>query len=507
MRTRKMAKLAGAALALSTVVGAQLVAPAPARADTVRDLQWHLDALKIPEAHKITKGRGVTVAVFDSAVDPTTPDLRGQVLRGHNVSTGPIDGWGRDGDGHGTAMAGVIAARGGGPMRALGIAPEAKILPVAYGGSAPDGAVAEGIRWAVDHGADIINMSFGNPGRSSPEVVAAVRYALDKDVVLIAAAGNTAKGAFSVTKPANTPGVLAVTGVGRDGSFSSGSARGPEAALAAPMEKIMAPRPTSDNGYGLDTGTSDATAIVSGVAALVRARYPKLDAANVVNRLIRTARDKGPAGRDDQYGFGTVDPLAALTRSVPAVTANPLLADAPTGPAAGESAQPLPERTGNDGPAVSFGVTNKTGAVIQGALCLLVPVAVVVLVVVLRRRSRRRAPAPGAGRPPYPPVPPSGPGFPPPGPGAPPAAPYGQPAPHGFPPAGGPYAPPQGGPQAPFAPPGGPYAPVAPPPAGPHATPAPGQPSGPYGPPGAVPPAPQSPPAGAPPTGPAGHHQ
>ncbi|SCF38517.1 type VII secretion-associated serine protease mycosin [Micromonospora viridifaciens] len=503
MRTRKLSRSIGAAIALSMVVGAQLVAPAPARADTVRDLQWHLDALKIPEAHKITKGRGVTVAVFDSAVDPNTPDLRGQVLRGHGVGTGPADGWGRDGDAHGSAMAGVIAARGGGPMRALGIAPEVKILPIAYGGSAPDRAVAEGIRWAVDHDADIINMSFGSPGSSGPEVVAAVRYALDKDVVLVAAAGNTAKGLVNVGTPANTPGVLAVTGVGRDGSFSSGSVRGPEAALAAPMEKIMAPRPTADSGYGLDTGTSDAAAIVSGVAALIRARYPKLDAANVVNRLIRTARDKGPAGRDDQYGFGVIDPMAALTRSVPTVTTNPLLADAPAAPGAGESALPLPERTRDDRPAVSFGVTNKTGAVIQGALCLLVPVAVVVLIIVLRRRSRRRAPAPGAGRPPHPPAP----GFPPPGPGAPPAAPYGQPAPHSYPPAGGPYAPPQAGPQAPFAPPGGPYAPVAPPPAGPYAAPAPGQPSGPYGPPGAVPPAPPSPPSGAPPAGPAGHHQ
>lgn len=452
-----------AVLALVAATGtAPLVAPAPARADTVRGLQWYLDTLKIPQAHKITKGRGVTVAVLDGGVDPAVPDLRGRVLPGHGLdSTATADGRGTDDEiAHGTGMAGIIAGQGGGAMRQLGIAPEAKILPVSTGSRVDEGEIAAGIRWAADHGADVINMSIGGRGRATAEEIAAVRYALDKNVVLVASAGNTKQGDYDVIVPANIPGVIAVTGLGRDGARFSGSASGREAVLAAPMQDIISPRPTSvmDNGYSIGSGTSEAAAIMSGVVALVRAKYPDLDAANVVNRLIRTAQDRGPAGRDDNFGFGAVDPVAALTRQVPAVDAHPLLTGAP----AGGSAAPLPEQSeSDDGPAVSFGVTNRAGALVQGALCLLVPLAVAILVFVLVRRSRRRPSAPVG-------PPTGGPGFPPPG------APV---APGPYPPAPAPYGTPPGvPPQA-----AGPYAPPAAPPPGagwpaPGATPPPAPP-------------------------------
>ncbi|MGB2568942.1 S8 family serine peptidase [Micromonospora citrea] len=462
MRTGKYLRSTVAVLALVAATGtAPLVAPAPARADTVRGLQWYLDALKIPQAHKITKGRGVTVAVLDSGVDPRVPDLRGQVLAGRGIGADTTaDGRGTDDKiAHGTGMAGIIAGKGGGAMRQLGIAPEAKILPVSLGERMTDDEIAEGIRWAVDQGADVVNMSIGGRGRGTPALVDAVRYANDKNVVLVASAGNTKQGEHAIISPANIPGVVAVTGLGRNGSANSGSATGREAVLAAPMQDIISPRPTSvmDNGYSIGSGTSEAAAIMSGVVALVRAKYPDLNAANVVNRLIRTAQDRGPTGRDDDYGFGAVDPVAALTRQVPAVDANPLLAGAP----AGGSAAPLPGRSEpDDGPAVSFGVTNRTGALVQGALCLLVPLAVAILVFVLVRRSRRRSAAPSG-------PPTGGPGFPPPGAPAasgpyPPApAPYGTPP--GVPPqAAGPYAPPAAPPGVGWPPPG-----VTPPPAPP----------------------------------------
>ncbi|MFV2116691.1 S8 family serine peptidase [Micromonospora sp. LOL_025] len=519
--SRSKLRLAVAVLAL--VVGAgsgPLAAPAPARADTVRGLQWYLDTLKIPQAHKLTKGRGVTVAVIDTGVNPNLPDLRGQVLPGKGIGSGTAADGRRDDDtrkAHGSAMAGIIASRGGGAMRHLGIAPEAKILPVAMGDSFDSADLSQGIRWAADAGADVINMSVGTGTAATPDEIAAVRYALDKDVVLIASAGNRLQNDRVVTSPANIPGVIAVTGLAKNGEFFAQSATGREAVLAAPMQEIISPRSASvsSNGYGIGSGTSDAAAITSGVAALVRAKYPDLDAANVANRLIRTARDQGPAGRDSQYGFGAIDPLAALTRSVPAVDAHPLLAGAANGadPSAGAA-----ESQKDDGPAVSISMKKDTGALVRGALCLLVPVALLILVIVLVRRSRRKATAVRPGPPGYPP--PGGPpGYPPPGyppAGGPQAGPPGYPPPPGHPPAGGAPVGSHGNPQfgAPgYPPPGGAPGMPAPPQAGPPPGygPTPTGGTHPYG----APPAPQAgawQPPGAAPTAPpppalGGHQQ
>ncbi|WP_170208642.1 type VII secretion-associated serine protease mycosin [Micromonospora pisi] len=354
----------------------------------MRGLQWYLDALRIPEAHKISKGAGVTVAVIDTGVDVSHPDLKGQVVAGHGLGSDAAPDGRRDSgvDGHGTAMAGLIAGRGGGQNRALGIAPAVKILPVSTGSDFGDGELATAIRWAADAGADVINMSLGANGPASEEEQAAVRYALEKDAVLVAATGNLEQGSLGVSSPGNIPGVIAVSGLSKDGLFSPKSVRGPEVTLAAPMDDVITPRPVSvsKNGYGVASGTSDSAAIVSGVAALVRSKYPDLNAANVVNRLVRTAKDEGASGRDDLYGFGAVDPVAALTRQVPNVDANPLVAAAPPAPADN------PQAEADDGPAVSIGVSNKVGAIVQVALCLLVVVGLVVFLVVRSRRSARR---------------------------------------------------------------------------------------------------------------------
>nr|WP_161556624.1 S8 family serine peptidase [Micromonospora acroterricola] len=484
---------AAAALALCAAM-ASVVVPAPAHAaDTVRGLQWYLDSLKIPQAHRITQGKGVVVAVVDSGVDPSHPDLRGQVLAGHGVNSAAAPDGRRDDDaesGHGTSMAGIIAGRGGGTMRELGIAPAAKILPVSMGPRAAAIDMVLAIRWAADAGADVINVSYGgDPARPDPDLTDAVTYALGKDVVVVVSAGNIEEGDRQVTVPANIPGVIAVSGLNKRGGFFAGSVQGPEIVLAAPMESIIGPAPkaVSPNGYTVASGTSSAAAILSGVAALVRARYPDLDAANVINRLVKTARDAGPAGRDAQFGFGAVDPVAALTRSVPAVTANPLLEGPAAGPSRpGDSAA----RPGDDdGPAVEFGVTNRAGAIVQVGLCLAVPIVALVILLVVLRRRRRRVPAAVSGPLSGPPGPPPGwpagppgwpapagqapihhpgPGYgPPPGhpaPGYPPPGypPAGQPAP-GYPPAQAAPAPPSGGPGWPGAGPG-----QAPPPSGPQ---------------------------------------
>ncbi|MCZ7375308.1 S8 family serine peptidase [Micromonospora sp. WMMC250] len=423
-------KFAVAVSMVGVVVGSGVVGvPAPASAaDTVRGLQWYLDALQIPQAHEITKGRGVTIAVIDSGVDATHPALAGQLTGRPGAAPagspqGQID---RDKEaGHGTSMAGLIVGRGGDRNRQLGIAPEAKVLPIALSGSEGDGndaEVARGIRWATDAGADVISLSIGFEQPASIRIVEAVQYALTKNVVLVAATG---EGGRTVNSPANAPGVIAVNATTRSGDLSRYSVGGSEVALAAPGDDIIAPVPTvvEGNGYAVASGTSQATAITAGVVALVRSRYPDLDAANVINRLIRTARDVGVPGRDPEFGFGAVDVLAALQRPVSAVDVNPLLA-AGAQPD-GATASPAGGQTG--GPAVAIKVKNKTGIMVAGVLCLTVVIGAVVLaVVVARRRRRRTAPpvGPGPGRALV-----GGPEFPPPGyghPGVPPPG-YGPP--------------------------------------------------------------------------------
>ncbi|WP_406078548.1 type VII secretion-associated serine protease mycosin [Micromonospora sp. NBC_00858] len=370
-----------------------LGAAQPASAAPRRAEQWYLDELKIAQVHKISTGRGVVVAVLDSGVDATHPDLRGQVLPGGRSYGASGDGR-VDEDGHGTHMAGIIAATNASRDGVDGIAPGAKILPIKLragtGGNAAD-AVALGIRMAVDGGAKVINLSQGAPGAASADEESAIRYALDRDVVVVAAAGNTAKGSTDVDSPANVPGVVAVTGTTRGGNFWSGSVQGPAAVIAAPGDGIYNVGP--DHGYGWGDGTSDSTAIVSGLVALIRAKYPDLDAANVINRIIQTSRDAGPSGRDPQYGFGRIDPVTALSADVPRVNANPLL-----DPAAATG--PEPARTG--GADEEFDVTqhgDRGGPTDQQVMVIAIGVAVVLVLLVglaafliwNRRRYRREA--------------------------------------------------------------------------------------------------------------------
>jgi subtilisin family serine protease len=383
--------LAGAGVGVLLAI---LVA-APAQAETVRQRQWYLDALHVPEAQQVTRGDGVVVAVVEAdPVDPNIPELQGQVLPGF----GPNNGWSEGADAaHGTAMAGVIAAKGG-SGHTLGVAPGARILPVDVHGV--DNPLATGIRWAVDHGAKVINVSSGMSGPPLPADQAAVRYALDHDAVVIAAAGNVSEGAVGVGSPANVPGVVAVSGVDRNGGAWSGSTHGPEVTIGAPAIDILVPGPTAAtaSGYATTEGTSDATAIVSGTAALVRAKFPNLNAANVIQRLIATAKDQPPAGRDEDTGFGTVRVLDALTKDVPPVGANPLGQPSSTGSSG--VAAPGHGSTSGGGKLVLFGII--------AALVVLVIVVAIVIVVAVNRPKRPpvRQPSPPA----YPPPPP---GYPP----------------------------------------------------------------------------------------------
>ncbi|MFD3516467.1 type VII secretion-associated serine protease mycosin [Streptomyces sp. NPDC058657] len=317
------------AVALCAGIAALLaVLPASAaHADTIRDKQWGLAALHTQEAWRTTKGAGVTVAVLDTGVDDQHPDLVGNVLPGNDlVGFGAKSGdrsWAR----HGTAMASIIAGHGHGPGRGegvLGIAPEARILPirVILEGGDPDrdkartsrgNALAKGIRWAVDHGADVINLSLGDDSESAhPEAEedAAVQYALGKGAVVVASAGNGGEKGDHISYPAAYPGVIAVTAVNEAGTHASFSTRRWYATVAAPGVDVVIADP--DRSYYEGWGTSAASAFVSGAAALVRAAHPQLSPAQVRRLLARTARDAPAGGRDDARGHGMVDPAAAI---------------------------------------------------------------------------------------------------------------------------------------------------------------------------------------------------
>ncbi|MCR3746984.1 type VII secretion-associated serine protease mycosin [Lentzea californiensis] len=309
-------------------------------AQTIEEQEWHLDALDVYSAQAQARGDGVIVAVIDSGVDAQHPDLAGQVLPGTGFGRSKGTDGTTDADGHGTGMAGIIAATGknGG---ALGIAPGAKILPIASADEKEQfglDVVAESIRWAADHGAKVVNMSLGFSSSMTPTLVKAVNYAIEKDVVLVAATGNDGK---EVSAPANINGVIAVAGTNEEGKPWASSNVGADTVLAAPAAGIVtiAPQSVYASGYAEMDGTSAASAIVSGVAALVRAKHPDMAAKDVVNVLVKTATDLAEPGRDAATGFGMVNPMGALTAQLPPVQRNPLLPPLPS------TTQPTPALT------------------------------------------------------------------------------------------------------------------------------------------------------------------
>lgn len=309
--------------------------------DSVRSGQWQLDTLDSERAWQYSTGAGVTVAVIDSGVAATHPDLKDQVLPGLDL-VNPKGGDGTaDEAGHGTTVAGLIAGRNDDSEGVVGLAPGVKILPVrvldAKNEYKDPAVIAEAIVWAVDRGAKVVNLSLGS-GTSSAELAEAVDYAFARDVVVVACVGNAIpNGPKRIWHPAREPGVLAVTALRPDGQLWQDSLTGAETVLAAPGSGLIGARPGGK--YNEVAGTSFAAPLVSAAAALIRSQSPQLSAPNVIQRLISTARDEGAPGRDTQYGFGLVDPAAALTANpIMNVNANPLDTTPPPGKAAFGSA-------------------------------------------------------------------------------------------------------------------------------------------------------------------------
>ncbi|MFJ5234255.1 S8 family serine peptidase [Kitasatospora sp. NPDC088391] len=403
------------ALGATALTSALLLSVAPtASADQVRDGQWAIPAFNLDRAWSVSKGDGVIVAVIDSGVDASHPDLAGSVLDGYDPSGQGLNT--RPTDDHGTSMAGIIAAHGhGSGDGVIGLAPGAKILPVYMGKSDNTSAVPEGIRWAVDHGAKVINLSVGTDSRpgARPALTEAVSYAVKHDVLLVAASGN--ESLKTVDSPGNEPGVLAVSAVDKNGTVWGRSNSGPEVGIAAPGADIVIA--CADGKYCIGDGTSEATAFVSGAAALLRAKYPSLTAGQIANRLVKSAQTptalKGAKLPDARYGYGIVSPYDALTKDIPAGPAQ-----GPLGGAVGTTPRSSPTADGNgaggstpsgdlpslravpDSGSADSGVNVGLVAAVGGGLVLLV-----IVIVVLAVRSRRRPGPPPPGQPPYGPGP------------------------------------------------------------------------------------------------------
>ena len=268
---------------------------------------WAQKALQFTGAWQLTRGRGITVAVIDSGVD-YSPQLA------HKVRAISLTGRGlQDCVGHGTAVAGIIAAadqRAQG-MPFVGVAPDASILSIKVDStrSGTSATLAKGIRYAVHWHAKVINIS--STTRDSPELRAAVRYALRRNVVVVAAAGNDTPNKKGPFYPASYPGVISVGAVSASGALAPFSDRHSQVAVTAPGANVTSAWP---GGYqaGL-SGTSFAAPFVSGVAALVRARFPRLTAAQVARRIEATAN----GGTGPGTGNGLVNAVQAVSAILP----------------------------------------------------------------------------------------------------------------------------------------------------------------------------------------------
>ncbi|MFI6439477.1 type VII secretion-associated serine protease mycosin [Streptomyces sp. NPDC050759] len=284
--------------------------------DIIKGTPWSLQRVVLDQLWQDTKGKGVKVAVIDTGVDTVNAQLKTAVANGkdylHSGGNGKTDKVG-----HGTKVAGIIAARKLDGTGFMGLAPEATIIPIRQNddqGSGNVGTMMQAIRWAAEQGAQVINISQDTASKMDPAVDTAFRSAIEfaqsKDALIVAAAGNDgADGKVKETYPAAYPGVLAVAASDRNNARAPFSQSGPFVGVAAPGIDMVSTVPVGGNC--VDQGTSFAAPYVSGVAALIRAKHPKWTYKQVITQIEQTA-DRTKADRDDFVGWGVIDPAAAV---------------------------------------------------------------------------------------------------------------------------------------------------------------------------------------------------
>lgn len=403
----------------------------PASADQVRQGEWWLSALHVTQAQQTSMGDGVTIGLLDTGVDANQPDLAGSVITGPDYTNAGEKPGSEFYGVHGTAMASLIVGHGHGPGDAdgvLGVAPGAKLLSVrvTLDGSDPlladsaivsglPGSIAAGIRYAVNNGAQVIDLPL-DPGQSASDLVAtptpapnpntpltpaeaaaqtaaggssaeksAIAYALGKGVVLVAPGGDNGAGTDDPNFPADYPGVISV------GAFDSSFFKAPFSShqsyvtLTAAGSGMTAAIPT---GYTTVSSTSAASAIVTGIAALIKSQYPELTPAQVTQALTSSTVFRPPGGLTDGSGHGTADAARALAA-----------AKTIAGPGVHRAAAGAVSRTQPATPSVplideALGPKIQRDALISGALLVLLLVPILGYALVRRRRRPKQAARP-----------------------------------------------------------------------------------------------------------------
>jgi type VII secretion-associated serine protease mycosin len=352
-------------------------------AATIAALPWAQEHYDLAALAQVTNGAGVTVAVLDSGVDSTHPQLRNAVQAGQDMLNRASDGR-EDCVGHGTAVASLIAARPVPGVAFQGVAPGAGILPVRVSEQVQDDAtvtgdgdirdLAAGIRAAMASRPRpaVINLSISTAA-DHPELRSAVAAALDADIVVVAAVGNQHERGDPAPYPAAYEGVVGVGAIGPTGQRLPASQVGSYVDIVAPGDQVVAAAP--GGGHLVFQGTSFAAPFVAATAALIRARYPELRRDDVARRLLATA-DPAPGARPSPaYGYGVLNPLRAVTEVVEPVAAAP----APVAPAEVRPVTPAAGAT----PAIS----TTLGA---AALLVLAAAAVATLAAAVPLGRRRR---------------------------------------------------------------------------------------------------------------------
>jgi type VII secretion-associated serine protease mycosin len=315
--------------------------------------QWNLPQIEAPHAWALSTGSGdVIVAVLDTGVDLDHPDLQGKTVSGRDFVNNDSDA--SDDEGHGTHVAGIVAARTNNSRGVAGVSWESKIMPVKvldWSGSGTHSEIAEGIRWAADHGAHIINLSLGGESGSTT-LQNAVNYAYNRGALMVASAGNSYQEGNPVIYPAAYPHVLAVAATGDQDEHASYSETGSYVDVAAPGGNPTGSWDSNPNhwimstylggsGYAQVAGTSQAAPHVAGLAALIWSVSSSLSNDQVEQTIEETAVDLGDSGRDNVFGHGRIDAHSALVRaSSGALAAAPTMA-VPSSPAANAFASPM----------------------------------------------------------------------------------------------------------------------------------------------------------------------